>query len=437
MGSGAWTPVDKSAATWTPVDEPTAPPQRTAMDSVKDFTGELWKKVNPVSALYGARDFAGHPIDALKADAAARQQVYQKAEDAFKKGDYAGGSAHLLYSFIPMFGPQLSEAGTQFQQGETAKGAGASAGLGLSIAAPEVAPKAIRAIAPKQALETLAGRMYQSTLKPSPASYTSGEVKSMVQSGLENKIPVSEEGVAKLNQLISDLQDKVKGQIQDGAQQGATVNKFAVTNRLNDAADRLSTQVAPTSHLQALSDIGNDFIASHPAAIPVDEAQAIKSGTYRQISKSYGEQGSAAVEAQKALARGIKEELETQFPEIKGLNAMEGRLINLDGALERAVRRTNNRDILSLGGKVASAGGGSIIGATHGGASAGAGAVTGLFLHHILTDPVIQSKIAIGINNASKGAIPLDAARLRVASYANALGNAAADQQSGDTTNQQ
>src|SRR5206468_3026519 len=65
-------------------------------------------------------------------------------------------------------------------------------------------------------------------------------------------------------------------------------------------------------------------------------AQELKQGTYRILASKYGEQGSAATEAQKALARGLKEGISEKVPAVAGLNAEESKLIN---ALEVAERR--------------------------------------------------------------------------------------------------
>jgi hypothetical protein len=69
-------------------------------------------------------------------------------------------------------------------------------------------------------------------------------------------------------------------------------------------------------------------LRKQPNDISTSDAQALKTGTYRQLkSKSYGEMKSATIESQKALTRGIKEELANQFPEIAKLNAKEGELL--------------------------------------------------------------------------------------------------------------
>ena len=221
----------------------------------------------------------------------------------------------------------------------------------------------------------------------------------------------------KLDTLVSDLNSKIAAEIKAGSDVGATVNKFDVASRLGDAADKFRTQVNPEGDLAAVSESGNEFLRNQPNEIYASDAQKLKQGTYRQIkSKAYGEMKSATTESQKALARGIKEELAEQFPEIIPKNAQEAKLLGLDEALEDAVNRTRNHNFFSLGAKGAAIAGG----ATFGGAE-GAAAGTGLaIMHEVLSHPAIQSRIAIGINRASK--IPFLDALQKVRTYAAAVG---------------
>jgi hypothetical protein len=274
--------------------------------------------------------------------------------------------------------------------------------------------------------------MYQSALKPAAGSFTRPEVKSMVQTGLENAVPVSEGGAAKLSGLISDLNGKVKAQIAAGQQSGSTISRTAVTNRLIPTLEKFSNQVNPESDINSIAQAEKEFTSTQPERIPVQQAQDVKTGTYQQLGKKYGELSNATGESQKALARGIKEELEAQFPEIQDLNAKQSKLIGLDDALERAVRRTSNRSFLGLGDKLAASGAGAAIGAVTGsGELAGGGAVAAMVLHHILTDPMVQSRLAIALSQASKGATAALSAipgQARVAAYVGVLNKAAGSQ---------
>lgn len=167
--------------------------------------------------------------------------------------------------------------------------------------------------------------------------------------------------------------------------------------------------------------------AVDPTQIPVDKAQSLKQGTYQQLKgRAYGEMKGATVEAQKSLARGIKEELETQFPEIKGLNAQEAKFYNLDSMLERALNRIGNHQLMGIGTPIA-AGAGAAVGG-------GPGAIAAATMKAVLDNPVVKSRLAIALNKAGRGKISLGMANARVNQFVNALaqsqGGAGASQSS-------
>ena len=184
-------------------------------------------------------------------------------------------------------------------------------------------------------------------------------------------------------------------------------------------AKQFETQVNPEADLTAISEAGSEFLRNQPSKISAGKAQELKSGTYKQLrGKAYGELKSATIESQKALARGIKEELEVQFPEIKAVNAREGRLLSLQESLERAVSRIDNQQLMGIGTPI-------VAGAVGGATSSGiAGAVAGL-LKGVVDDPVVKSRLAINIHRGSKRVNPYSAAEAKVAAFTTALGNAA------------
>jgi hypothetical protein len=141
------------------------------------------------------------------------------------------------------------------------------------------------------------------------------------------------------------------------------------------------------------------------------------------------------VESQKALARGLREELDSAFPELKGINSKEGELIELEPVLERAVRRMKNKDVVGFGTTVA---------AGAGGAAAGpGGAVAGGLLRAVLDDPTLKSRIAIGLHRATTGSskpLSVAAGLAKVNAYVKAAGESsslqpsmAGEHQPGDT----
>ena len=311
-------------------------------------------------------------------------------EAAAAKGDTGAVLGHTVVPVALAASPLAVEGA-----GRVA-GAAAKAGGEASIAAAE--------------------RIYKSPLKPNVASYSLSEVKERVATALKGGIPISAEGIQKLSGLTTGVQNAVKQQIEAGGKPGATISREAVSQRLAETQQKFATQVAPAEDLKAIAKAGEQFTATQPEQIPVQQAQALKVGTYQQLKGKYGELSAARIEAEKALARGIREELEAVFPEIGALNAQEAKFIGLDQVLERAVRRTENRDIFSLGGKIA-IGSGGIIGAAAGGAEgAGVGAMATGLLHHVLTNPELQSRLAIGLYKVGKRLNPSAAEALQATS---------------------
>lgn len=427
--NAAYAPAQNKAAAFDPTASyapSSAAPQRSTigsvMDSAGDFLSGLWKQINPVSGLKGAAQLAAHPIDTYMADADQRQGIYKQAEESFKNGNYTEGSARLLHAFLPFLGPQMNAAADDFEAGNYAKGAGTSVGLGLNVAGPAAVGKGITATLPgsmRDFMLSKAKSLYQSALKPSLRA-GAPDPGQLAETGLENNIPVSSGGVDKISGPIDDLNNSVKQTI--AAQPGKTVNAFGIADRLQQTAQKFQNQVNPTADLNAIRESGADFLQNNPSDIPADQAQALKTGTYQQLSdRAYGELGSATIEAQKALARGLKEELVKQFPEIADLNARESKLIDLDSALDTAVRRIGNHQLFGIGTPLAAAGAKAISG------SSGVAAVSGL-MKAVFDNPVVKSKLAIALNQASKGGVTLGGATARVEGYANALGNTVGSQ---------
>jgi len=343
----------------------------------------------------------------------ARQQVLDKAHEELSKGNYADGAAYWLYAHVPLIGAQLAHAGESFKKGDIGAGAGESTGIGLNL----VGPKAIKDLNIKLPGATpVSERMYQSALKPS-TTLSATQRANVVKTGLDAGIPISPSGAEKLNGLISDLNSKIADQVKAGSQSGATIDPLKVAQRVDQIKSKFTNQVNPGADLSAIDASKDEFLQNNPGPIPASDAQALKQGTYQQLKgRSYGELKSATVEAQKALARGIKEELETQFPEIKGLNAQEAQFIGLDRALEKALNRIGNHQLVGIGTPI-------VAGAVGGTAGGPAGIAAGL-MKALVDDPIVKSRLAIALNKAGRGAIPIGAAPAKIAAFSNLLGQA-------------
>lgn len=278
--------------------------------------------------------------------------------------------------------------------------------------------------------QNLAQKLYQGALKPSQAN--PAKAARAVQTGLNAGIPISESGQAKLGSLIDDLAEKTKDIIASNPE--ATIDPNAVAARAAQTEGRFANQVNPKSDVSAVRNSVQEFLdnaGATPAKAPqatglVDQygnpivapgspaqpappmsaadAQAMKQGTYQQLKdKSYGDMKTAQTESEKALARGLKEELENQFPELKATNAKSSDFYNLQPFIQKAVGRIGNWNIVRLGDYLSAAGAAGSA-ALHGGETGLITAGTAALLNHVLMDPAFQSRLAIALNVAAKAA---------------------------------
>lgn len=228
--------------------------------------------------------------------------------------------------------------------------AGAGAVIGGALpGALQVAGKAGNAIgdAVSGAMQSQAKKLMQSAIKPTIKQLKTGEADSAVQTLLDYGISPTKKGVEQLRDLIDAKNAEIAGEI---ASSGATIDKNAVLNRLNDVRAKFGAQVSPSSDLSAIQQVADDFAAhpSVPQAIPVAQAQELKQGTYRVLKDKFGQLGTADTEAQKALARGLKEEIATQVPAVGPLNAEESRLLQALSVSERRALMDANKNPMGL-----------------------------------------------------------------------------------------
>jgi hypothetical protein len=193
--------------------------------------------------------------------------------------------------------------------------------------------------------------MMQSALKPTINDLKSGKAAIAIDTMLEEGFNPTKRGVEQMRSRINDLNFEIKTAIANSPE---TVNKGEVGKRLIDTFNKFKNQVNPNADLDAIRSSWLEF-RNHPLLagktdIPVQIAQELKSGTYRQLAKKYGEMGAASVEAQKQIARGLKEEISRKVPKVAGLNARESKLIStLDVAERRALQDANKNPMgLSL-----------------------------------------------------------------------------------------
>ena len=133
----------------------------------------------------------------------------------------------------------------------------------------------------------------------------------------------------------------------------------------------------------------------------VQAAQSLKTGTHKALgSKAYGELKGATIEAEKALTRGLKEEIEGVAKklgvDLGAINAREGAAIQAAESVAKRVAQVGNREPVGLLWLAAN---------------------PGMFLAGLAEkSPVVKSLVARGLYNeaARIGRVPVETVRWAV-----------------------
>lgn len=199
-------------------------------------------------------------------------------------------------------------------------------------------------------LSSASEKLMRSALKPVVSAQRSGDADIAARTMLDEGLNATKSGMAKLRSRIDDLNTKIADEISGS---NAMIDKANVLGTLDDTRNFFTKQVAPGTDLSAIDTVGKNFV-DHPAFppvqrfIPVQDAQEMKQGTYKILSKKYGQLGSTETEAQKALARGLKDEISSAVPGVAELNAKESKLIKTLNVAERRVLAEMNNNPMGL-----------------------------------------------------------------------------------------
>lgn len=138
-------------------------------------------------------------------------------------------------------------------------------------------------------------------------------------------------------QLIDNLDmfdTQVKSAIDAADNAGGTVKSSEIVTRLDDLITQGNkVKKVDPEFLAEIQKVKNEFL-SGADEIPVKDAQALKQFIYKKYQSFYGmpSQVDTLIQGKKAIARGIKEEIEAAVPEIKNLNMGESELLKIGRA---------------------------------------------------------------------------------------------------------
>ena len=269
-----------------------------------------------------------------------------------------------------------------------------------AMALADVAPKVPGAVAKAVIPEGLPLRLYTSALKPKGSL---ADITKTAETGLREGIPVSQGGAMAAQNIFNQLNKAISDNIAPGTAAGDVVKVQPVIDALNDLRSKAEEQALPAKDLDVIDDAIDQF-TNHPRVvdgeIPVGVAQKIKQGTYQSLSdNAYGEEGSASIEAQKTIARSLKEQLAQKYPELNNLNARDGAIIDLQEALQKRVAQVRKSSIWP--GRALMEG---LVGSLKTGNIGYGGALGATDL--IFNNPYVLSKLGIALSKARGGVNP-------------------------------
>lgn len=283
--------------------------------------------------------------------------------------------------------------------------AGAEGG-GLTSAAPGVVAKG------GKLLQGVAKRLYGGLLKPKQGLKDSfGDATEIAGTLLNERAPISKGGLQKVTGRLADSRNTAMQMVKDAEAAGTqgvvakdVISEFApVVKELRKRVD-----IGQANELGQVGARGKRILATTARTggdIPLTKAQALKetaqdasAGAYRAMERGTQKQLSADDLLDTAVARGFKQGIERKVPGVQAQNARTQTLIGGRNALEDAIEREANNNMIGgmrdIGALVAGIGGtaagGPVLGAT------GAGII------RAMATPSIGSRAAIGLNEASK-----------------------------------
>jgi hypothetical protein len=234
---------------------------------------------------------------------------------------------------------------------EAAKDIGIQGGI---QAGSELAGQAI-----VKGLSTAGRSLYRGFLKPSLAKPSLGKAGQVVETGLEEALPVTKAGEGRAWSLI----DMLRGKVDDAlARAPGEVDLGSVADRVRAAAKSeyfkpgkpladFEAALKVAEEIDAHPALANPFNPTSAPTATASGANAIKRGIYKTIGETnYGVERGATKTAQKIAASALREDIEGLTGGAAGkvaqLNARESKLIDVAKSIARAVGREENKSPL-------------------------------------------------------------------------------------------
>lgn len=308
----------------------------------------------------------------------------------------ATGLAGAAGAGVGVIGKRLGEAATTGDMHtpiDTTDAAKQMATQGLEQAGAEGGGRMIRGT-----LRMLGNRVYQGILKPTQAARL--EHPELVQTALENAIPVSAGGAEKAGTLMGESRQAADALVADrAAQPGApTIDPKQAVGGITKAVKDVRDLPVSRPQMAAIGDYARQYLKEHPSAMALPDAQRAVRATDKFFDSTYRatmDRGNPVTSGSTAAAVGINDEtrklLRAAVPGLKEQNAVTSGLAGVREAVERRVGQQGNLSPIGMQHLI-NAGLGSGVGAI-GGKEKG---LTTFAAMEALTNPMIGSRLAIG-----------------------------------------
>lgn len=246
------------------------------------------------------------------------------------------------------------------------------------------------------------GALYESAVK---FGTTVDDRPRLIDRALTEKLMPTEAGIKNLQGYISDAQKKVLELIDEATQSGQTIQKGVVLKGIKQLKDSYRNTPEGSKAIAQIDDMSKQFLIDDlgdKGFLTPSDLQRWKVKAYDKINYNAKRNVDAPVkeEVLKTTARAAKNEIEDAIPnaDIKGLNARQGELLELQAPLQKSANRISNRNLVSIDTPLKmSAGGfmGQLLGDPVTGAAVGTAA-------SILGNPKVKAWMAIQLDQLKK-----------------------------------
>jgi len=240
--------------------------------------------------------------------------------------------------------------------------------------------------------KTVAPKLYESAAKWS-TTLSPQERAAITETALKNQIPLSYEGLGKVQSKLGELGDKMDNLIANATYQNIKIPATKVLESLKDVKKTSGGfKIEAAQDIKEINNIEKQFKTylkqNKITSVTPQQLQEFKADAYKRIDfgRAPEKPSIAKEQAYRSMADVAKKSLESFIPELKSINTQYGALKELQPNLQRAVGRIENRDLFSLGGATKT-GAGAVVGGVP-------GALAG-FGQSLLEAPKIKSKVAL------------------------------------------